>query len=36
MNINGYEIKPFADLKDANLMNANLEGANLEGANLSC
>ena len=44
MNINGYEIKPFANLKgadlwganlrDANLKGANLEGANLEGANL--
>ena len=44
MNINGYEIKPFANLKgadlwganlrDANLKGANLEGADLEGANL--
>ena len=29
MNINGYEIKPFA-----NLVGADLEGANLRGANL--
>ena len=39
MNINGYEIKPFANLKGAdlwgaNLRDANLKGANLEGANL--
>ena len=44
MNINGYEIKPGAnlwganlegaDLWGANLRNAYLEGANLEGADL--
>ena len=39
MNINGYEIKPFANLqgailRDANLVGANLYGANLYGANL--
>ena len=34
MKINGYEIKPFADLVNANLMNANLDGANLRVANL--
>ena len=32
--VNGYEIKPFANLFRANLRGANLEGANLEGANL--
>jgi len=32
--INGYEIKPFADLRGANLRGANLRGANLRGANL--
>lgn len=34
MIINGYEIKPHANLKGANLEYAHLEGANLEGANL--
>ena len=34
MNINGYEIKPFANLEGANLEGANLRVANLEGANL--
>ena len=44
MNINGYEIKPFAnlqgadlegaDLRGSNLVDAYLEGADLEGANL--
>ena len=39
MNVNGYEIEPFANLKGANLRGANLEGANLryaylQGANL--
>jgi len=44
MNVNGYEIKPDANLEGANLKYdnlvnadlkyANLEGANLEGANL--
>jgi hypothetical protein len=34
MNINGYEIKPGADLKGADLRGANLYGANLYGANL--
>jgi len=32
--INGYEIKPFADLYGANLRDAYLYGANLCGANL--
>ena len=34
MSINGYEIKPFANLKGANLRYANLRYANLKGANL--
>ena len=34
MNINGYEIKPGANLEYANLRGANLRGADLEGANL--
>ena len=34
MNINGYEIKPFANLKGADLWGANLRDANLKGANL--
>ena len=34
MNVNGYEIKPGANLKGANLEGANLKGANLVGANL--
>ena len=34
MLINGYEIKPRANLKGANLKGAYLEGAYLEGANL--
>ena len=34
MNINGYEIKPGADLSGANLSGANLRYANLEGADL--
>ena len=34
MNVNGYEIKPFANLVGANLWDANLWDANLEGANL--
>ena len=29
MNVNGYEIKPFANLEGANLEGANLVGANL-------
>ena len=32
--VNGYEIKPDADLMYANLRGANLVGANLVGANL--
>ena len=35
MNINGYEIKAFADLRNANLSGANLSGADLRYANLS-
>ena len=35
MVINGYDIKPFANLSGANLSGANLSGANLHGANLS-
>ena len=35
MKINGYEIKPYADLKGADLRYANLEGADLEGADLT-
>ena len=34
MNINGYEIKPFANLQYADLEGANLQGAKLRGANL--
>ncbi len=34
MNVNGYEIKPFANLRNANLSGANLVGADLRGANL--
>ena len=39
MKINGYEIKPYADLQDADLRGANLQDvdlrdANLQGANL--
>jgi uncharacterized protein YjbI with pentapeptide repeats len=34
MNINGYEIKPKANLRGANLGDADLGGANLWGANL--
>lgn len=32
--VNGYEIKPNADLEGADLESADLEGANLNGANL--
>ena len=35
MNINGYEIKPSANLEGANLWGANLWGADLRYANLS-
>jgi hypothetical protein len=34
MNVNGYEIKPFANLEGANLWGTYLRGANLEGADL--
>jgi uncharacterized protein YjbI with pentapeptide repeats len=34
MKMNGYEIKPGADLRGADLMDANLEGADLRGADL--
>ena len=34
MNINGYEIKPYADLKGADLRYVDLEGADLKGADL--
>lgn len=34
MKRNGYEIKPFADLRGADLKGANLRGVNLQGANL--
>jgi len=34
MKVNGYEIKPGANLESANLRGANLESANLESANL--
>ena len=34
IKVNGYEIKPGANLRSARLEGANLEGANLEGANL--
>jgi len=34
MNINGYEIKPGADLEYADLRNADLSGADLRNANL--
>jgi uncharacterized protein YjbI with pentapeptide repeats len=32
--VNGYTIKPYANLINANLSNANLNGMNLKGANL--
>ena len=32
MEVNGYEIRPGADLKGANLKGANLQGLNCEGA----
>ena len=35
MKINGYEIKPLANLRDADLCGADLYGANLSGADLS-
>jgi hypothetical protein len=35
MNVNGYEIKPGANLKGANLEDADLRSANLKGANLT-
>ena len=31
MNINGYEIKPFADLVNADLRGANLDDADVTG-----
>ncbi len=34
MKVNGYDIKPGANLKGANLIGANLDGANFEGADL--
>jgi len=34
MEVNGYEIKPFADLQGANLQRADLQGADLRYANL--
>jgi hypothetical protein len=34
MIINGYEIKPFANLRGANLHGADLSGTNLRGADL--
>ena len=34
MNINGYEIGPYTNLRDANLRDADLRGANLRDANL--
>ena len=34
MIINGYEIKPGANLSGADLSGANLRGADLSGANL--
>jgi hypothetical protein len=34
MQVNGYKIKPFANLRNANLRNANLRNANLRNANL--
>ena len=34
--VDGYTIKPGANLEGANLKGANLKGANLEGANLTC
>ena len=33
--VNGYEIKPDANLRGANLRGANLRGANLRGADLT-
>jgi uncharacterized protein YjbI with pentapeptide repeats len=35
MNVNGYEIKPFANLEGADLRGADLWGADLVGANLT-
>lgn len=34
MKVNGYEIKPKADLQGADLRGADLQGADLQGANL--
>ena len=34
MIVNGYDVKPFADLSGANLFGADLSRANLSGANL--
>lgn len=34
MEVNGYEIKPFANLAGADLKGAELMGANLKGANV--
>jgi len=34
MKVNGYEIKPYANLAEADLRGADLTGANLYGANL--
>ena len=35
MKINGYEVIPGANLRDADLQEANLEGVNLKGITLS-
>jgi len=34
MKINGYDIKPYANLRDADLKGADLKGADLKGADL--
>jgi hypothetical protein len=36
LKVNGYTIKPGANLEDANLEDANLTGVNLKDANLTC
>jgi uncharacterized protein YjbI with pentapeptide repeats len=36
LEVNGYKIKPGANLAGANLSGAYLKGANLEGVTLAC
>jgi len=35
LTVNGYQIEPGADLRDANLANANLKNVDVTGADLS-